>query len=219
MKDNFTPKTRIINIPGSSFKVQLGREGGWVIRILRGLSVVSTVPIEDKTLVPNNIVEIIRDNLSGRFMPISPFQISRAVSQLLNDVEAGWTPPEEKPTTAYVGEGDAAVLSGEITTDSGTTEISEAENEIGEGIEEETADESHLEREEEEVSPKIRMPTVLTLLGLAGKEEEVEAEKEVEAEEEIKEAEEEMSELKKRLKSLKERMRERTFSDRIANNK
>ncbi|MFX0068389.1 MAG: hypothetical protein ACFE7S_04090, partial [Candidatus Hodarchaeota archaeon] len=172
MKDSFTPKTRIINIPGSSFKVQLGREGGWVIRIMRGLNIISTVPIEEESLVPNNIVTIIQTNLSGRFMPISPYQISRAVSQLLNDVETGWIPPEEKPITEYAGEEEEAALSGEISVDSEATEIPEAKTEIGKSIEDETADESQLKKEEEIVSPKMRMPTVLTLLGLAGKEEE-----------------------------------------------
>ncbi|MFX1486147.1 MAG: hypothetical protein ACFFBS_03420 [Promethearchaeota archaeon] len=201
MNETFTPKTRITSIPGSSFKIQLGRMGGWVIRILRGLNIVSTVPIDEDSLVPNNIVTIIQVNLSNRFMPISPYQISRAVSQLMNDVETGWRPEDERLVQREIEGEVETTVSEETSMDSETIETSEAE--ISKRIRDETKTESQLEGEREAISPRMRMPTVLTLLGLPKKEKEAEETKE-EAE---KEAEETKEEAEKEAEETKEEER------------
>lgn len=75
----------ILEIPGSSFKLQIEKKnGGGVIKILRGVKLDKEIPVSKEQFTKNFAVTVIQSEL---FMPISPFKIMRVVEQLFTDIE------------------------------------------------------------------------------------------------------------------------------------
>ncbi|WEU40060.1 MAG: hypothetical protein OdinLCB4_006205 [Candidatus Odinarchaeum yellowstonii] len=77
--------SNIMDIPGSSFRIQLEKKtNSALIRILRGLKITKEVEIPIDDLTKNRVVTIIQSEL---FMPISPFKIMKIVEELFKDIE------------------------------------------------------------------------------------------------------------------------------------
>lgn len=85
MEANSSIISDIMDIPGSSFRIQIEKKSNSaVIRILRGLKVIKEVEISLDELTKKQVVTIIQSEL---FMPISPFKIMKIVEELFKDLE------------------------------------------------------------------------------------------------------------------------------------
>ncbi len=85
MEANSSIISEIMDIPGSSFRIQIMKKSNSaVIRILRGLKVTREVEISLGELTKKQVVTIIQSEL---FMPISPFKIMKIVEELFKNIE------------------------------------------------------------------------------------------------------------------------------------